>query len=468
LRLDLEEVFAELTHFFTTHKKEIIMPKARKRYVGLDVHKDVVEYCIIDTEGKKLDGGRFICEQSVLVNFAKNTLSPRDHVALESTTNTWAIVDILEPFVEKIVVGNPLKTKHIAEASVKTDKIDAMVLAQLLRCDYLPSVWIPDKKTRELRRISSFRKSLAQEATATKNRIRSVLNHLLVKHAVSWTKQGLDELKSLDLPSVERTIMDTEIAILEHQELQIEKIETEIQKLAYAEENIRILMTLPGIGCSTATAVLAVFGDITRFKDADHAASYLGLVPKVKKSADSCHYGSITKTGSALARAMLCEAAQHLYNNDGPLGVFIRRVGAKNGWNKGIVAGARKLATIAYHMLKNKEPYRYAAVNSTRSKLRILRTKAGGTKLPRQRYAYDEESRKNRPEGDFNVRYVPPLADVYKSEGLPEALTFDELSNGEQRVLKEMGVAEKVRANEKVGIVARPKKATTPPKQSEE
>ena len=108
-----------------------------------------------------------------------------------------------------------------------------------------------------------------------------------------------------------------------------------------------------------------MFGDISRFKDADHAASYLGLVPTVKKSAGVTYYGPITKTGSALARGMLCEAAQSLFKNDGPLGVFIRRVRDKKGGGKAVVAGARKLATLAYHILKNKEPYRYATVVNT-------------------------------------------------------------------------------------------------------
>jgi len=148
LRFDLEEVFAGLPSL-TTHESEerrILMERARKRYVGLDVHKDVVEYCILDATGKKIDGGRIVCEQSVLKRFAMKTLSSKDHVALEATMNTWSIVDILEPHVTKIVVGNPLKTKAIAEAKIKTDKIDAMILAQLLRCDFLPSVWIPDAK----------------------------------------------------------------------------------------------------------------------------------------------------------------------------------------------------------------------------------------------------------------------------------------------------------------------------------
>ena len=87
--------------------------------------------------------------------------------------------------------------------------------------------------------------------------------------------------------------------------------------------------------------------------------------------------------------------------------------------------------------------YRYATVARTQDKLRILRTKAGGAKLPPPQYRYDDEVRQNRPKGDFKVRYVPPLADIYKNEGLPPALTFDELSSGEKRVLQEMGVAEK-------------------------
>ena len=115
------------------------------------------------------------------------------------------------------------------------------------------------------------------------------------------------ELKQLDIPSHERTIMDCEIAMLEHLGTQIEKVESEIKKLAYEEDNVRLLMTLPGVDCNTATAIVAAFGDISRFKDADHAASYLGLVPRTKQSANSCHHGSITKAGASLARSLLCE-----------------------------------------------------------------------------------------------------------------------------------------------------------------
>ena len=435
------------------------MKHARKRYVGLDVHKDEVEYCILDAAGKKIDGGRILCEQSVLQLFATKTLSPKDYVALEATANTWSVVDILEPHVAKIVVGNPLKTKAIAEAKVKTDKIDAMILAQLLRCDFLPTVWIPDAQTRVLRRLSSFRKSLVQDTTAAKNRIKGILNHLLIKHAVVWSKDGLDELKKLEIPSHERTIMDCEIAVLEHLRTQIEKVESEIKKLAYKEDNVRLLMTLPGIDYNTATAVVAAFGDISRFKDADRAASYLGLVPKVKQTANSCRHGSITKAGASLARSLLCEAAQHLSRSESPLGVFVRRLLQKKTWNKAIVAGARKLATIAYHVLKNKEPYRYAAVVRTQDKLGRLRKSVTGKKLEPPRYRYDEQLTEHiENKSDVSVRFIPPIADVYTKEGLPAARSFDELSGGEKRAIKEMGLTEHVRKTETVQVIVKPKK----------
>src|SRR5437016_11246585 len=110
------------------------------RYVGLDIHKSVVQAAIIDAKGRELAGARFGCSRGELEQYAKQQLRRTDRVALEATTNTWGVVAILKPFVKEVVVSNPLRTKAIASAKVKTDKVDALVLAQLLRCDYLPRV----------------------------------------------------------------------------------------------------------------------------------------------------------------------------------------------------------------------------------------------------------------------------------------------------------------------------------------
>src|SRR5262245_33789161 len=123
------------------------------RSVGLDVHKHFIEVCALDARGKVVYRGRTGCLRPELEAFARAHLQTPDRVALEATTDTWAVVDVLRPFVAEVVVGNPLKTRAIAEARVKTDEVDAEMLAQLLRCDYLPTAWQPDERTQRLRAL---------------------------------------------------------------------------------------------------------------------------------------------------------------------------------------------------------------------------------------------------------------------------------------------------------------------------
>ena len=157
------------------------MPKKIVRYVGLDVHKRVVEACIVDSAGKVLQRKRFPLSRDTLEHFARKTLKRGDHVALEATTNCWAVVDRLQPHVARVLVSNPMATKAIAQAKVKTDKVDARVLAQLLRCDFLPEVWQPDEATRRLRELTRRAAALTGERTKMRNRIHSVLATRLIE-----------------------------------------------------------------------------------------------------------------------------------------------------------------------------------------------------------------------------------------------------------------------------------------------
>ncbi len=188
------------------------------RYVGLDVHKQFMEVCLIDRKGKVLARSRVDCRRDELERFAAKELRKTDRVALEATTNTWPIVDILRPHVTQLVVGNPLKTKAIAEAKVKTDKVDAEVLAQLLRCEYLPEVWQPDEATQVQRSLLTHRMGLTRQRTRHKNHIQSVLNRLMCKVPCRclWTKMGLAWLKAQKLPPKEMPshhLIPTEVEI---------------------------------------------------------------------------------------------------------------------------------------------------------------------------------------------------------------------------------------------------------------
>jgi transposase len=350
------------------------------RFVGLDVHKRVVEAVLLDEAGSILLRARFDCTREALEAFAKAHLNSTDRLALEATTNTWAVLRILTPFVAQVVVSNPLKTRAIAEAKVKTDKVDALVLAQLLRCDFLPCVWQPDEATQELRRLTGRRAGLVADRTGLKNRLHSVLHQRLIVPPVAelFSAAGLAFLRSVVLDVEGRAMIDSDLRLLEADGKEIAALDQTLAVKGYGDARVKLLMTLPGVDVAVAQTLLATLGDVSRFRDADHAAGYLGLVPSTKQSAEHCYHGPITKAGNGHARWMLVQAAQHVRLHPGPLGVFFRRLAKRKNHNVAVVACARKLVVIAWHMLTKNEPYRYAQPRPTEAKLSRLRVKATG------------------------------------------------------------------------------------------
>ena len=413
-----------------------------QRFIGLDVHKEVVEVCAIDESGMHLFRRRISCTREVLLDFAEE-LTPNDAIALEVTTNAWTVADLLQPFVGRIVVGNPMKTKAIAEAKVKTDKVDAEVLAQLLRCDYLPSVWIPDDTTRILRQLTSRRERLVSERTRLKNRIQSVLAGLLIPVPVKtlFSQAGRSWLANCDLPADQRALIESDLRLIESVNVEIGALEEMLMKHAWNTPSVRLLMTIPGVDYCVALTLLAALGDLSRFEDGDHAASYLGLTPSIKQSASKCWHGSITKQGNTHARWMLTQAAQNMSRHPGPMGVSFRRLSKRKCWNIAVCATARKMVKVAWLMLKNNEPYRYANPVTTQQKLSRLRVAVTGE--------HRQPKHKGRRPGVKNgqnppSRLVPSIQNVCEQEGLPAVHGFEQLPVGEQHVLKTLGVIEYV------------------------
>jgi len=400
------------------------------RYVGLDVHKRLVEACFVDHAGKIVWRESFALNRRTLGLFAAKLLRPGDHVALEATTNCWAVADALRPHVARVLVSNPMATKAIAQAKVKTDKVDAHVLAQLLRCDFLPEVWQPDEATRRLRELTGRRATLIGQRTMMRNRIHSVLAMRLIDEPKGLFKpEGLEWLAEVELDDQARMLIDSDLRQLAFLQTEIDAVDAELARRGHASDAVKLLMTLPGVDVTTAEAMAAAWGDVGRFPDGDHAASYLGLVPSTKQSAEHCYHGPITKRGNSQARWMLIEAAQHLDTHPGPLGHFFRRLAKKKNRNVAVVAAARKLAVIGWHMLTTNEPYRYAIPRSTETKLSKLRVKATG-----------QRRRGGSPKGTKCVAKLPgggrtirSLAEVCQSEGLPEV---HPLSRGERRTVK--------------------------------
>jgi transposase len=410
------------------------------RYVGLDVHKRVVEACIVDNQGKVVLRERFALARRTLELFGKKFLCPTDRAALEATTNCWIVAELLRSHLAEVVVSNPMATKAIAQAKTKTDKVDAYVLAQLLRCDFLPRVWQPDGATQRLRQLASRRSALVGERTAIKNRIHSVLAMRLIAPSVTrlFSVEGMEWLRAAALDEQARQLVDSDLRLLDSLQKEMNLLEEVLARWGYADLSVRLLMTLPCVDVTTAEAMMAAWGDPRRFPDAAHAASYLGLVPSTKQSASRCYHGPITKQGNSLARWMLIEAAQHLDRHPGPLGCFFRRLLRKKNRNVAVVAGARKLATIGWRMVVTGEPYRYAAPQCAEAKLQRLRVRATGVRrksgVPQGAKAVAKLSA--HAGRGARSRTIRSLAEVCQLENLPQPKP---LAPGERRVVHDCG-----------------------------
>jgi hypothetical protein len=245
-----------------------------------------------------------------------------------------------------------------------------------------------------------------------------------------FNAEGLDWLATVQLDAQGRLLVDSDLRQLEFLQNEIHSLDDELARRGQASAEVKLLMTLPGVDVATAEAMLAAWGDVHRFPDGDHAASYLGLVPSTKQSAEHCYHGPITKRGNSHARWMLIEAAQHLDTHPGPLGHFFRRLMKKKTRNVAVVAAARKLATIGWMMLASNEPYRYAIPKTTEAKLSKLRVKATG----QRRVGGMPKGAKSLAKLPGGSRTIKSLAEVSRAEGMPLPRP---LSPGEQRTVKE-------------------------------
>jgi len=388
------------------------------RFIGCDIHRREAQLAFLDERGVPVGQFRIPATAAALTAFARDHFRPDDRLALEATFHTWAVVELLRPFLEEVVISNPLRTRAIASAKIKTDKVDAHVLAQLLRSDFLPRVWQPDAETQRRRRLVSRRASLVGDRTKIKNRLHAVLHHRLIPVTLAdlFNRPGRAWLAALELDAPGRFALDSELRLLDAVEAEIRSLDDQLASLAYADPQIKLLLTLPGVDFGIACTLVAALGDITRFRDGDHAASYLGLVPSTRQSGDHCYHGPITRHGNPHARWLLVQAAQHLAAHPGPLGVFFRRLLKKKNRNVAVVACARKLVVIARHMLSRQEPYRYAQPLPTQAKLSRLRTRVTGQ---RRRGGLPKGSGRHPNYGKGRTRRVPTLAEAYTNEDLP-------------------------------------------------
>jgi transposase len=340
-------------------------------FYGLDVHKQFIQVCEMDPDGHTRREFRLATTPEAIDGFAAR-LGPEDQVGLEATFHTWAIWSRLVPRAGTVVVANPLQVKAIAHARIKTDKIDARILAQLLRAGLIPAVQMPDAKTWELRQLVAHRRFLGKRLVAVKNAIRGGVNKKLLAcpYEELLGAAGRQWLAEQAFTETERVIVDSSRELHDAIARRLIAVDAKLRVEASMELDAKLLMTIPGVNITVALGLLSAIGDIRRFPAPQKLAAYFGLVPSTYQSGDTCHHGRITKQGRSHARWLAIEAAQSAAMSSAPLSATYHRVKRKKGHNVAVTALARKLVVLVWHMLRHREPYRYAPVARTRHKLR--------------------------------------------------------------------------------------------------
>jgi transposase len=331
--------------------------------VGIDVHKKRCQTCLKDEKGRLIEelsipntteGAEQLARMLTTYGEAK--------IVLESTGNLWIrLFDTLSQHAPtfKVVLANPNKTRIIAEAKIKNDRMDARVLADLVRADLVAESYVPTNEIREQRALLRQRRSLVNDIVAVKNRIHNQLDKydLHCEYSDIFGKQGREWLRNLQLLPIERTILDISLKQLQSLEESVETITVRIAQEAINRADVKLLMGFTGIDYYSAMLLLSEIGPITRFPSAKKLVSYAGLAPGIRQSAEHTIHGRITRDGNKYIRWILIEAAQNASRFDPKLRPFYLRVAARRGHQKAITAVARKMLVSIYHVLKRQEEY---------------------------------------------------------------------------------------------------------------
>jgi transposase len=319
-------------------------------YVGIDVHRKRSQVAVINQDGEVL-ANRNVPNGVQPILGVIGGLPPGTPAAFEAAFGWGWLVELLEDYGFAPHLVHPLQCKAIASARLKNDKVDAAILAQLLRADLLPEAWIAPPAVRQLRALLRHRAQLVRLRTLLRNRIHAVLaDHGQDRPGGCWSGPGRRWLAALELPAASREVIEDGLALIDALQVPIDRLDWEIHQRARAEPAVKVLTQLPGVGPFTALVILAEVGDISRFGSARKLAAWAGLTPTVRGSDRTVRHGHISKQGSTWLRWILCEAAQTAKRHPDFAPTY-QAIARRRGKKIATTAIARKLLTRAYHLL---------------------------------------------------------------------------------------------------------------------
>jgi len=342
--------------------KQELFARLSRRYLALDIHKHYSIVAGVDFEGEViLEPVRV--EHADLAAWLEKHILPTDYVGIESTTNAWYVYDLLEPLAEKVLVANPIKVKQIAQARVKTDIRDTLILARMLAANMIPAIWVPPMHVRNLRYLLSQRRRLMGMHTQTVNRMHSVAHrhHLSHPKGKRFNEKNTAWQCDDELSEEEKFQLELDMATEKHLSEQAGKITKKLAKMSHEKpwaESMMYLMQLPGFGVVTGMTILAAIGAITRFENFKKLSSYSGLTPGVEQSGTKNRGKKITKEGRKDLRWAMVEVAQRAVKSDPHWTFRFNELCRRMHRNQAIVVIAQRLLELVWLVLTRHQPYR--------------------------------------------------------------------------------------------------------------
>lgn len=356
-----------------------------KVFVGIDYHKRYSVISVVNASGGRLlevrvDGNTRNGFQKVF-----SRLPGPATVAMEACWNWGKLHDLLEevPNVEEIVLSHPYKTRIIAESQIKTDKLDARKLAELLRGNFISRAYAPSREVRQQKEKLRQRLYWVRVRTAVRNRVHIILDRQAVlempQRSDLFTGRGMKILRSLRLPDRDQFLLDQNLECLEMLERHVKAIEKEMACLCKEDEDLRLLCSLPGLGTTLAPVIGLEIDNIERFPRSDKLVAYAGLAASTHSSGGKTYHGKMLWQSNRWLKWAFIEAAWVAIGCNPYFGTMYRQYRARGkGANTAITRVARRLCQIVWHVLKERRPYEHREYTTINYFPGALSTKGDG------------------------------------------------------------------------------------------
>lgn len=330
-------------------------------FVGVDAHKTTSQITVMDEKGTVIKRRRVPSSLASLHEVLGAYHEPMKAV-LEASYSWGPMYDWLDELVDDVVLAHPKKVRAIAEARIKTDRIDSETLAHLLRADLIPEAYAPSKDVRAIKRVLRQRLFFVRVQTMIKNRIRALLSqHAIELPDVSdlYGKAGLRWLHTLQLPDPDGRLLQGDLTLLQGLKERIAVTELMIKDLAAGDEVIDWLASLPGIGTFLAVLIRYEIAEITRFPEAKKFAGYTGLIPSTYGTGSRLVHGRLVNQGNKWLRWAFIEAVTPAITHEPSLRRYYDKIKARRGTTDARTATARKLAELAWTVWTQRRHYEH-------------------------------------------------------------------------------------------------------------